>query len=81
MGLSFFGAHAAGVFVAASAGNSGPNAQTIGRPSNSPWLMSVGASTHNRRPTGVVDGDQVERQPAPDRGPLDHERHRPGRPD
>ena len=54
LGLSFFGAHAAGVFVAASAGNSGPNPQTIGRPSNSPWLLSVGASTHNRRPTGVV---------------------------
>ena len=54
LGLSFFGAHAAGVFVAASAGNNGPNPQTIGRPSNSPWLMSVGASTHNRRPTGQV---------------------------
>ena len=65
LGLSFFGAHAAGVFVAASAGNSGPNAQTIGRPSNSPWLLSVGASTHNRRPTGVVtatksNGSQIQ---------------------
>lgn len=50
----FFGTQAAGVFVAASAGNSGPGPQTIGAPSNAPWLMSVGASTHDRRPTGTV---------------------------
>jgi subtilisin family serine protease len=54
LGLSFFGAHAAGVFVAASAGNSGPAASTMGRPANSPWVMAVGASTHDRRPTGRV---------------------------
>lgn len=65
LGLSFFGAHAAGTFVAASAGNTGPNPQTIGRPSNSPWLLSVGASTHDRRPTGNVtatktNGDSLE---------------------
>lgn len=54
LGQSFFGTQAAGVFVAASAGNSGPNPQTIGRPSNSPWLMAVAASTHDRRPTGRV---------------------------
>lgn len=54
LGLSFFGSRAAGVFVAASAGNSGPNASTIGRPANSPWLLAVGASTHDRRPTGRV---------------------------
>ncbi|MGH2377625.1 MAG: Ig-like domain-containing protein [Candidatus Limnocylindria bacterium] len=50
----FFGTQAAGVFVAASAGNSGPGPQTIGAPSNAPWLMSVGASTHDRRPSGTV---------------------------
>jgi subtilisin family serine protease len=54
LGQSFFGTQAAGVFVAASAGNSGPNPQTIGRPANSPWLLAVGASTHDRRPTGTV---------------------------
>ena len=54
LGQPFFGTQAAGVFVAASAGNSGPNPQTMGRPSNSPWLMAVGASTHDRRPTGTV---------------------------
>lgn len=54
LGLSFYGSRAAGIFVAASAGNNGPNPQTIGRPSNSPWLLAVGASTHDRRPTGRV---------------------------
>lgn len=50
----FFGTQAAGVFVAASAGNSGPNPRTIGSPSNAPWLMSVGASTHDRMTRGTV---------------------------
>lgn len=45
---AFLGARAAGVFVAASAGNSGPNAETIGSPSDAPWLTTVGASTHSR---------------------------------
>lgn len=54
LGLPFLGARAAGVFSAASAGNNGPNATTLGRPANSPWVMAVGASTHDRRPTGRV---------------------------
>jgi len=45
---AFLGARDAGVFVSASAGNSGPGAETIGSPANAPWLLSVGASTHNR---------------------------------
>ena len=36
----------AGVFVAASAGNSGPGASTVAHPS--PWLTTVAASTHSR---------------------------------
>ncbi|HEV8534886.1 MAG TPA: S8 family serine peptidase [Candidatus Limnocylindria bacterium] len=52
LGLSFFGSRSAGIFVAASAGNSGPNPSTVGRPANSPWLLALGASTHDRRPTG-----------------------------
>ncbi len=35
----------AGVFVAVSAGNSGPAAQTIGTPA--PWVTTVGASTYD----------------------------------
>lgn len=45
---AFLGARDAGIFVAASAGNSGPGAATIGSPSDAPWLLSVGAATHNR---------------------------------
>jgi subtilisin family serine protease len=39
----------AGVFVATSAGNSGPDAETMGSPGNSPWMTTVGASSHNRK--------------------------------
>jgi subtilisin family serine protease len=45
---AFLGARAAGIFVSASAGNDGPGAETVGSPANSPWVMSIGASTHNR---------------------------------
>lgn len=45
---AFLGARDAGVFVAASAGNSGPAASTVGSPSDAPWVTSVAASTHNR---------------------------------
>jgi hypothetical protein len=44
--VAFFNAAAAGVFVAASAGNSGPGASTVAH--NSPWLTTVAASTHDR---------------------------------
>lgn len=43
--IAFLNATAAGVFVAASAGNDGP-ANTVAH--ISPWLMTVAASTHNR---------------------------------
>ncbi len=43
--LAFFGAADANVFVAASAGNAGP-ANTVAH--LSPWITTVGASTHNR---------------------------------
>lgn len=42
--LAFLSAASAGVFVAASAGNSGPGASTVAH--NSPWLTTVAASTH-----------------------------------
>lgn len=54
--ISFLGARDAGIFVSASAGNDGPGASTVGSPSNAPWLMSVAASTHNRKfVNSVVD--------------------------
>ena len=44
--VAFLFAADAGVFVAASAGNDGPGAETLNHPS--PWLTTVAASTHNR---------------------------------
>ena len=44
--VSFLFAAAAGVFVSASAGNSGPTASTVAHPS--PWTTTVAAGTHNR---------------------------------
>jgi hypothetical protein len=45
--LAWFNAAAAGVFVATSAGNSGPDASTVAF--NSPWTTTVAASTHDRQ--------------------------------
>lgn len=44
--VAFLFAADAGVFVAASAGNSGPTEGTVAH--NSPWLTTVAASTHDR---------------------------------
>ncbi|WP_430782575.1 S8 family peptidase [Actinoplanes sp. G11-F43] len=44
--LAFLNAANAGVFVAASAGNSGPAVSTVAH--NSPWITTVAASTHDR---------------------------------
>lgn len=44
--VAFLFAADAGVFVAASAGNSGPAASTVAHPS--PWITTVAASTHDR---------------------------------
>jgi hypothetical protein len=50
--LAFFNAAAGGVFVSASAGNSGPNIGTVAHPS--PWITTVAAGTHNRDGRGSV---------------------------
>ncbi|MGE5262939.1 MAG: S8 family serine peptidase, partial [Acidobacteriota bacterium] len=42
----------AGIFVAASAGNSGPTTSTVAHPG--PWLTTVAAGTHNRNGNGSV---------------------------
>ena len=52
--IAFLFAADAGVFVATSAGNSGPGAGTIGGPASVPWVTSVGASTQKRFFEGTV---------------------------
>ncbi len=42
----------AGIFVSASAGNSGPSSSTVAHPG--PWLTTVAAGTHNRSGSGSV---------------------------
>ncbi|MCW9017722.1 MAG: S8 family serine peptidase, partial [Kangiellaceae bacterium] len=46
--LAYLSAREAGIFVATSAGNSGPQPETVGAPANAPWLTSVAATTHDR---------------------------------
>ena len=50
--IAFLFAADAGVFVAASAGNSGPTTGTAAHPS--PWITTVAAGTHNRDGAGSV---------------------------
>ncbi len=50
--IAFLFAADAGVFVAASAGNSGPTVSTVAHPS--PWITTVAAGTHNRNGVGSV---------------------------
>lgn len=50
--IAFLFAEDAGVFVAASAGNSGPTASTVAHPS--PWITTVAASTQSRSNTAVA---------------------------
>ncbi len=52
--LAYLFAAEAGVFVATSAGNSGPGAATIGGPASVPWITTVGASTQSRTFQGRV---------------------------
>jgi subtilisin family serine protease len=49
---AFLAAREAGIVVAVSAGNDGPNPGTVGSPSNSPWVISVAAVTHDRNGLG-----------------------------
>jgi hypothetical protein len=51
--VAYFYAADAGIFVSASAGNSGPTASTVAHPG--PWLTTVAAGTHNRSLLARVD--------------------------
>jgi subtilisin family serine protease len=50
--IAFMYAADAGVFVAVSAGNSGPTAGTVAHPS--PWVTTVAATTHDRSAIGTA---------------------------
>ena len=50
--IAFLYAADAGIFVAASAGNSGPEESTVAHPA--PWTTTVAAATHNRNGVGSV---------------------------
>jgi len=46
--ISFLFAADAGVFASVSAGNAGPDANTVGSPASVPWVTTVGASQQDR---------------------------------
>lgn len=46
--LAFLNATEAGLVPVTSAGNNGPGAGTVGSPADAPWMLAVGAATHNR---------------------------------
>lgn len=62
--LGFLTANTAGVFVSASAGNSGPGPFTVAH--RSPWLTTVAASTHNREFTDNLLNLTSDGGPLPD---------------
>ncbi len=56
--LAFLNATGSGVFVAASAGNSGPDPTTVSHPS--PWVTTVGASSHQQLQGSVALDDEEQ---------------------
>ncbi len=52
--IAFLFAADAGVYVATSAGNSGPGPETVGGPGTVPWITTVGANTQSRFFQGKV---------------------------
>lgn len=66
--LAFLNARAAGIFVANSAGNSGPAAGTAEAAGNAPWAAAVAASTHDRAFTEKTVSFAGGDTPAP--GPM-----------
>ena len=65
--LAFLAAQDAGVVPVTSAGNNGPGASTVGSPGDAPWMMTVGASTHNRAGiNAIIDMTGGDTTPPPD---------------
>lgn len=57
---AFLAARAAGIVSSVAAGNDGPSAGTLSNPSNSPWVLSVAATSHDRalvRPLVLTGGN------------------------
>jgi len=52
--IAFLFAADAGVFVATSAGNSGPGPATMGGPASVPWITAVGANNQKRNYEGAA---------------------------
>ena len=52
---AFLAARAAGIFVASSAGNTGPNESTVTSPALAPWIVAVGNATH-----GSIFGNKLQ---------------------
>ncbi len=52
---AYLNARAAGIFVATSAGNNGPNPGTVGSPANAPWVTAAGAATDDRKFVSLVE--------------------------
>ncbi len=59
--IAFLFAADAGLYVATSAGNSGPGPGTIGGPASVPWLTSVGANTQKRFFEGMIELNNGDR--------------------
>jgi uncharacterized repeat protein (TIGR01451 family) len=62
--LGFLNATAAGIYVAASAGNSGPGPETVAH--NSPWVSTTAAMTHNRKIVNNLVGLSSDSSPMAD---------------
>ncbi|MCX7544111.1 S8 family serine peptidase [Marinicella sp. S6413] len=65
--MAFLSATQAGIFVSASAGNSGPGPGTLGH--NEPWTASVGATTHGRYFSAILTVDADDYDYTPGTGP------------
>ncbi len=86
VGVAFFNAAAAGVFIATSAGNGGPEESSVAH--DTPWTTTVAASTHDRGSaksvtlgngktfTGLGHGPALAGHPAGRRGRFRTDRRR-----